>query len=317
MENTKLQIIYGDVLLGLKGKNFHYLFNYEKGGPESLKINGKEWLYRVPKPTFWRATTDNDRGNRFSEKSAQWLGADLFTGCNDRKVIVDGNDLGIPNAPKNNQFSEQELADTVSLQFTFETPTTPKTNVVITYTVHSNGKIVITTTYQGKAGLPQLPCFGLRLIMPTAATGFTYQGLSGETYPDRKAGGVLGTYEVAGLPVTPYLVPQECGMHLETDQLTITRQKTQNNTDMAPIDFSLRFEKTSTPFSFSCLPYTSLELESATHQEELPLPRRTVLCIYGAVRGVGGIDSWGSDVESPYQISAEQDISFEFALVPA
>lgn len=23
--------------------------------------HGKEWLYRTPKPTFWRATTDNDR----------------------------------------------------------------------------------------------------------------------------------------------------------------------------------------------------------------------------------------------------------------
>ena len=44
---------------------------------------------------------------------------------------------------------------------------------------------------------------------------------------------------------------------------------------------------------------------NATHHEELPPARRTVLCIYGAVRGVGGIDSWGSDVEEAYHISAE------------
>lgn len=44
---------------------------------------------------------------------------------------------------------------------------------------------------------------------------------------------------------------------------------------------------------FSCLPYTACELENADHQEELPPRRRTVMCIYGAVRGVGGIDSWG------------------------
>ena len=59
---------------------------------------------------------------------------------------------------------------------------------------------------------------------------------------------------------------------------------------------------------------TAEELENATHQEELPLPRRTVVCICGSVRGVGGIDSWGSDVEDPYRISAQKDIVYEFVI---
>ena len=67
-------------------------------------------------------------------------------------------------------------------------------------------------------------------------------------------------------------------------------------------------------FAFSCLAYTALELENATYQEELPPARRTVLCIYGAVRGVGGIDSWGSDVEKEYQIDAAKDIEFSFVV---
>ena len=37
-----------------------------------------------------------------------------------------------------------------------------------------------------------------------------------------------------------------------------------------------------------------------------------VLCVCGAVRGVGGIDSWGSDVEEAYHIDAAKDISFSF-----
>lgn len=62
MINTNsLRIIYGDGSLGFKGNNFHYIFNYHRGGLESLVINNKEWLYREPRPTFWRATTDNDR----------------------------------------------------------------------------------------------------------------------------------------------------------------------------------------------------------------------------------------------------------------
>ena len=34
----------------------------------------------------------------------------------------------------------------------------------------------------------------------------------------------------------------------------------------------------------------------------------------GAVRGVGGIDSWGADVEPTYRLSAEQDYRLEFAV---
>ena len=67
-------------------------------------------------------------------------------------------------------------------------------------------------------------------------------------------------------------------------------------------------------FAFSCLPYTASEIENALHYEELPQARRTVLCVYGAVRGVGGIDSWGSDVEDDYRISAEEDIDYSFTI---
>ena len=77
---------------------------------------------------------------------------------------------------------------------------------------------------------------------------------------------------------------------------------------------TLRIEKTDKKFTFSCLPYTASEIENALHYEELPQARRTVLCVYGAVRGVGGIDSWGSDVEDDYRISAEEDIDYSFTI---
>ncbi len=78
----------------------------------------------------------------------------------------------------------------------------------------------------------------------------------------------------------------------------------------------LTFEKTDAPFAFSCLPYTAEELENATHhKEELAVNCRTVVSIWvGAVRGVGGIDSWGRDVEAKYHIPAEKDIDFEFKI---
>ena len=52
------------------------------------------------------------------------------------------------------------------------------------YTVTVDGQIKIKAHYFGHQDLPSLPVFGLRFIMPTTATGFDYEGLSGETYPN-------------------------------------------------------------------------------------------------------------------------------------
>ena len=312
----KLRLIFGDVTLGVAGEGFHYIFSYQTGGLESLVCGGREWLYRTAKPTFWRALTDNDRGSKFHLKSGMWMAADAFIGCKDLAVSVDGKRLGKPIAPKSNRFGCDERAERLRIAFTYETLTVPAAQAVVTYDVEAGGRMVVTCAYKGKKRLPQLPVFGLRMIMPTAARGYRYEGLSGETYPDRMAGAVHGVFDVEGLPVTPYLVPQDCGMHMESDWVEVTRDTSLSNADRAHYASHLRIAKVDKPFAFSCLPYTALELENATHQEELPPARRTVLCLYGAARGVGGIDSWGTDVESAYHIDAQGEITFSFAVEP-
>lgn len=316
MKNTaKLSVVYGDVVLGVHGENFSYLFSYAAGGLESLKVNQREWIYRPIKPTFWRALTDNDRGSQFHLKSGMWLSADQFTQCVAIKVVADNQDqTAVATAPANNQFQETQDVDTLAITYTYETITVPKTTTEITYTVRPDGKIKVTAHYHGQPSLPELPVFGIRLVMPTLATGFTYDGLSGETYPDRKQGGKPGQYHVTGLPVAPYLVPQDSGMHMETNWVEVVRDTQLDNKAIQRAAASLRVQAIDTPFHFSCVPYTPLELESATHQEELPLARRTVLSLYRAVRGVGGIDSWGSDVLPDYRVSAQEDHILEVEL---
>lgn len=309
-----LRVVYGDYTLGVHGDGFDYIFSYAQGGLESIVKNGYEWLYRCPKPTFWRALTDNDRGSKFHIKSGSWLAADMFIDCKDIEVIMDGVSQGKPVAPENNKYGSDVYAGNMVVKYIYETITTPSTTVEVTYDVAEDGKITVNVLYKGVQGLPELPAFGLRFIMPTLADKYMYSGLSGETYPDRKAGGVKGVYEIDDLSLTPYLVPQECGMRMDADWLEVTRHTSLNNSRKDQSAQVLRIEKNENAFSFSCLPYTASEIENATHHEELPPARRTVLCIYGAVRGVGGIDSWGSDVEDEYHINAEEDISYSFVI---
>lgn len=68
-----LRVEQGDANLGVFGDGFEILFSYLNGGPVSLKLNGTQWLYRAPRPAFWRACTDNDRGNRFAVTSGAWV----------------------------------------------------------------------------------------------------------------------------------------------------------------------------------------------------------------------------------------------------
>ena len=309
-----LRVVYGDFTLGVHGEGFDYIFSYAQGGLESLLKNGYEWLYRCPKPTFWRALTDNDRGSKFHIKSGSWLAADMFVDCKDVEVITDGVSQGKPCAPENNKYGADVFADEIVVKYVYETVTTPVTTVTVTYRVENKGKMTVDVSYKGVKGLPELPVFGLRFIMPTLADKYMYKGLSGETYPDRMAGAVRGVYEIDDLSLTPYLVPQECGMRMDTDWLEVKRHTSLNNSRKDNAAQTLRIEKKENTFAFSCLPYTASEIENALHHEELPPARRTVLCIYGAVRGVGGIDSWGSDVEEAYHVNAEEDITYSFVI---
>ena len=309
-----LRVVYGDYTLGVHGEGFDYIFSYAQGGLESLVKDGYEWLYRCPKPTFWRALTDNDRGSSFHLKSGSWLAADMFIRCKDIEVIMDGTSQGKPCAPDNNRYGGDVYAEEMQVIFTYETITTPATEVKVSYTVIGTGTIKVDVHYFGAKGLPELPVFGLRFIMPTLAERYVYEGLSGETYPDRKKGAMEGVFEVDDLSLTPYLVPQECGVHMDTHHVKVYRRKSLDNSREDSLEQELTIEKLGNSFSFSCLPYTAPEIENATHHEELPPARRTVLCVYGAVRGVGGIDSWGSDVEDAYHISAEKDISYSFVI---
>ena len=312
-DKNKLRVVYGDYVLGVHGEGFDYIFSYAQGGLESIVKNGYEWLYRCPKPTFWRGLTDNDRGSKFHIKSGSWLAADIFINCKDIEVIMDGV-LQKQYAPDNNSYGGDVWAEEVVVKFTYETINNPSTTVLVSYTVDGSGKIKVDVHYCGVKGLPELPVFGMRFVMPTLADKYMYEGLSGETYPDRKAGAVKGVYEVKDLSLTPYLVPQECGMRMDTEWVEISRHTSLDNSRKDNSSQTLRIEKTDKAFAFSCLPYTAVEIENATHHEELPLARRTVLCVYGAVRGVGGIDSWGSDVEKAYRICAEEDIRYSFVI---
>lgn len=280
----------GDVNLGVRGDRFELQFSYTEGGLASLRTaDGNEWIWRAPRPALWRAATENDKGCGFPIRSGAWMAADAYPQVTGWKV-------------------EEKTASCVRIRYTFAFPSVPGTSADILYTV-TGSALRVDAHYHGAEGAPELPVFGVRLSTLRPAARVCWTGLSGETYPDRFRGATFGRWaEEPHIPA--YLVPQDCGVHMGTHTLTLEQQDTARRTTS-----SLMVQMADgKPFAFSALPYTAQELENAAHRDELPPVSRTVLTVMGAVRGVGGIDSWGTDVEPAYHVSGQEDHTTSFLI---
>lgn len=285
-----LTVTEGDGNLGVKGAGFEIHFSYTEGGPVSLRRQGTEWLWRAPRPALWRACTDNDKGCGFAQRSAPWLAAHMMARAGKPQV-------------------REASAQKVALCYDFTLPGVPDARVSVTYTVTDRGALEVDAAYHGAAAAPELPCFGVQFqtAAPVAATRWT--GLSGETYPDRYKGGVFGCFEEVP-HVEPHLIPQDCGLHLATRRAVLQQRDTRGRTIAA-----LELQSSGTPFGFSALPNTAPELEGAQHPCELPVTGRTSVTVLGAARGVGGIDSWGTDVEEPWRLDGSRDYRLQFRIL--
>ena len=284
-----LAVIQGDVNLGVRGDRFALQFSYTEAGLSSLRLDGgPEWVWRAPRPALWRAPTENDRGCGFPVRSAAWMAADAYPQAAGWQV-------------------EEASPQRVRIRYTFTFPTVPGASADLTYTV-TGSALRVDAAYHGVPGAPELPVFGVRMSTLHPAARVCWTGLSGETYPDRYKGAQFGRW--SDQPHIPaYLVPQDCGVHMGTRTLTLEQQDAACRTTAA-----LTLRMAEEPFAFSALPNTPQELENAAHRDELPCTGRTVLSVLGAVRGVGGIDSWGTDVEPACRLSGEADHRVSFLI---
>ena len=292
---TGMTVVYGDVNIGVHGSDFSVIFSKLSGGIVSLKYGGKELITTPPKPYYWRATTDNDRGNGHERRNAAWfaatLGQETVAAFGELKVAPD-----IIETPAGYQFSYAYHLAIIG------------TTTEVTYTIKADGAILVDVHYHGKAGLPELPVLGLNFKLLSEFDQVAYYGKGeAENYIDRSDGAKLGIYETTvEANTTPCLVPQECGNHMATRWLTVANRQGQG----------LKFSYTGQAFEHAVLPASPFEFENAQHQFELPPFNYTHVNIIGQQMGVGGDDSWGSPVLADYTIDSAKDLSYQFLISP-
>lgn len=283
---NKLEIIHGDVNIGVRGEGFQVMFSGAEGGLASLRYDGVEYVTRTPKPVYWRASTDNDRGAGYGFDRAMWMTAGMFQ--------------------KMTAYDVKEEAGSVTVQFTYQLPKPMQTTACVAYRVTPDGSIRVEAVLKAGENLSGIPVFGMDMRLKERYHNYKYYGCGPkENYVDRMEGARLGIYQgTAKENMTPYLVPQECGNRMGTRWLEVKDEAGQG----------LRFTCEDTPFESSVLPYSAYELEHARHQEELPKPHNTWVRILAKQMGVGGDDSWGAPVQRQYLISPKEDLRVVFTI---
>lgn len=286
VSQSGLRLVQGDNNIGVHGPGFSILFSLVHGGLASYKKDGREYLTSVPKATFWRASTDNDRGCKHGFDRGIWLQASLYQ--------------------KYTDYSLEEAEDEITITFTHLLPLPGGVSHKISYKVDRSGGIAISARYPGYSYLPTIPAYGLEIKVKEAYNHVRYYGLGPEeNYVDRKAGARLGIFETTAQEnKAPYLMPQETGNRCDLRWLEVTDS----------LGRGLRFSSKDRFFETSVLPNSAYELELALHQEELAKPRFSWIRLLAAQMGVGGDNSWGAPVHKEYHLPSDAPLTLSVYL---
>lgn len=297
-ERKPLKVVRGSLNLGVCGEDFEALFSYKYGGLVSYRYAGKEMLEDMPLPNFWRAPTENDKGNYMRERYAQWKIASMYVSAQNPNIDNEGVN-GCMQSPE-----VEEKEGCVSICYHYYMPTVPASECCVVYKVYGDGTIQTEMEYEPTPGLRDMPEFGLILRLNADYDYVTWYGNGpDETYADRKQGAKLGIYQNrVEENIADYLVPQECGNKTGVRWATVTDRSGRG----------IRFEACDREMSFSALPYTPHELENAKHRYELPPVHCTIVRAAKSQMGVGGDDSWGAETHPEYLIDVSEKMIFKF-----
>jgi len=280
--------------ISLTGSHFVMQVSKTSGALTSYKVNNFEMITAPLLPTFWRAPTDNDFGNKMQERCAIW------------KTVMDDAILEEINT-KTVSASEIEISTQLKLP-------TVEGLIDMVYTIYGNGHIRVNYKFEAsKADLPEIPRIGLVFRMPKAIDNLNYYGRGPwENYSDRNTASFIGVYQskVANQYV-PYGRPQENGHKTGTRWFSLTHQ----------IGVGLKIKAHEIPIEFNALSYSTETLDPGARKllvtpVDIEEGDFVEVHIDHKMMGVGGDNSWGAKPHEPYMFYANKVYEFSFSIIP-
>ncbi|MFF1543365.1 glycoside hydrolase family 2 TIM barrel-domain containing protein [Streptomyces sp. NPDC058291] len=274
----------------VSGRDFSVTVDKRTGVITSYRAGGLRLLTSGPAPNFWRAPTDNDRGNGQHTRNQTWRDAGA------RRTVT-----GV---------SVRALRDrAVEIQVSGTLPTTTRSSYTTTYTVFGNGEIKVDNTlHPGAANLPYIPEVGTLLFLPARLEHLHYYGRGPEeNHWDRNDATDVGLYSgtVTG-QWTSYLRPQENGNKTDVRWAALT--------DGAGAGLLVSGEPL---LEVNASHFTPEDLSvGARHDYQLTPRKEVVLRLNHRQMGVGGDNSWGAHTHDEYKLFADRDYAYTYRLRP-
>jgi beta-galactosidase len=241
---------------------------------------------RAVRPDFWRAPTDNDRGNNMAKNLGVWrFAGEEWTA---KQVTV---------RHVNDMVTEVVFEGIIPLV---------NAECSVKYSCNAKGGIDMTASVKRPKNSPEFPRFGVQFVL--AGDGKTpvewYGRGPQENYQDRNTGAVIGRYgsTVGEMFTTLYSEPQENGYRTDVREVTIG---------------GLRIAKLQDgqPFSFGVSQYEHKDLEGVRHSWMIPKREYLLLNIDFGQMGVGGDDSWGAPTHPEFRFT-ENEFRYSFRIMP-
>jgi beta-galactosidase/evolved beta-galactosidase subunit alpha len=274
--------------LVIQGPELEIRFNTVYGVLSSWIYEGTALIEAGPQLTFWRATTDNDRG--FSDDAGMWKSFGLHR---------------LKQRIKQVHWEVIEEGRVVKVEVSARIAPAIKSwgiDCVYEYTVYGTGDIVLTVKgIPVQPGPRTLPRIGLELHLPKQFEQATWYGRGpGESYADTHQANRVGRYTKSVDELfTSYTFPQENGNRSEVQWVGVSNARGTGllATGLPELNFSLHR-------------YTIEQLEKARHTYELSDSGQLIWHLDYRQNGIGSA-SCGPALPAQYELRSEP---FQFSL---
>ncbi|MEU6457991.1 glycoside hydrolase family 2 TIM barrel-domain containing protein [Streptomyces sp. NPDC047065] len=274
----------------VRGKDFSVTVDKRTGTITSYEAKGTRLITSGPAPNFWRAPTDNDKGNGQHTRNQTWRDAGA------RRAVTD-----VAVRPLGDRAVEIKVSGTL--------PTTVESAYSTTYTVFGNGEIKVDNTlHPGAATLPYIPEIGTLLFLPGRLDRLHYYGRGPEeNHWDRNTGTDVGLYSgTVAEQWTPYIRPQENGNKTDVRWIALT--------DRHGVGLLASGEPL---LEANASYFTPEDLSAGVRHDYQLTPRdEVVLRLNHRQMGVGGDNSWGAHTHDEFKLFADRDYAYTYRLRP-
>lgn len=284
--------------IAINGNDFSVTIDSKTGIISSYKSNGKELLLNGfgPRPTFWRAPTDNDYGWRMQNVARLWK---QVSANFPNALSVEAKQVG--SAVQVDVFYQLD-----SLNSTWKTR----------YTVMGNGAVKIDNELINADDKTKvIPRIGMKMQMPVEYTQLEYFGRGPwENYSDRNSSTFVNHYKsTVAEQYVPYIRPQENGHRTDVRWLALSNGKGSGLLVVA--DSLIEFNVLNNPVEdFDAGDDKNKNLQ---HHNNIKSKKMVELHIDYRMIGVSGDDSWGAWPHEPYLIRpSKEGFKYSFTLLP-